>query len=321
MSARSHGGPGEQGAAPFDFSTNANACGPCPQALEAVRKADPTRYPDPASTRVRAALARLHGVDPARVLPAASASEFIFRITAWAARRGVREVALPPHAYGDYAHAAGAWGMAIAPSAPLAWACEPSSPLGAQESAVAARLGAGGTVVIDRAYEPLRLDGACSFDAAFLDAAWQLWSPNKALGLTGVRGAYAIAPAGQASAVQELRALAPSWPLGAQGEAMLLAWCEAPVQQWLQAGRATLRAWKARQEALCRDLGWTVLPGQANFFVARVPGLGAAGPALRAHGVQLRDCDSFGMPGHARLSVQPPEVQDVLARAWKEVVA
>lgn len=321
MNARSHGGPGGQGAARFDFSTNANACGPCPQVLEAVRQADVTRYPDPASTRVRCALARLHGVEAARVLPAASASEFIFRITAWAAHRGVREVALPPHAYGDYAHAAAAWGMAVASSARLAWACEPSSPLGAQESAVAARVAAGGTVVVDRAYEPLRLSGACSVDAAFLDAAWQLWSPNKALGLTGVRGAYAIAPAGQASAAEELRALAPSWPLGAQGEAMLLAWCEAPVQQWLQASRDTLRAWKARQEALCGDLGWAVLPGQANFFVAQVPGFAAARTALRARGVQLRDCTSFGLPGHARLSVQPPEVQDVLARAWKEVVA
>ena len=31
-----HGGPDAQGAAPHDFSTNSNACGPCPLALTAV---------------------------------------------------------------------------------------------------------------------------------------------------------------------------------------------------------------------------------------------------------------------------------------------
>ena len=31
-----HGGPDGQGAAPDDFSTNSNACGPCPDALAVV---------------------------------------------------------------------------------------------------------------------------------------------------------------------------------------------------------------------------------------------------------------------------------------------
>lgn len=311
---RMHGGPDVRGAARHDFSTNANACGPCPAALEAVRAADPARYPDPASTRVRAALAAFHGVAVERVVPAASASEFIFRITAWAARNGVRQVALPAHAYGDYAQAARAWDMAAAEGAPLVWACEPSSPLGQREREL--RVPTGATVVLDRAYEPLRLEGEGSVDA---DRAWQLWSPNKALGLTGVRGAYAIAPAGTDGA--ELEALAPSWPLGAHGEAMLLAWCDSPVQQWLRDSRATLRAWKDRQLVLCRDLGWQPLASEANFFVARVPGLDAALPALRGRGIQLRDCASFGLPGHARVSVQPPAAQDALARAWQELAA
>jgi len=315
MILRQHGGPDAQGAMPFDFSTNANACGPCPQALEAVRQADAVRYPDPALTQLRAALADFHGVAVERIVPAASASEFIFRITAWAARRGVREVALPVHAYGDYGHAAAAWGLTVAPVAPLAWACEPSSPLGQPEPKERAMHGA--MVVLDRAYEPLRLSGECSFDPSALDRMWQLWSPNKALGLTGVRGAYAIAPADCATA--ELEALAPSWPLGGHGLAMLLAWCEAPVQQWLEQSRATLREWKARQLVLCRDLGWTAQPSDANFFVASIPNLSAALPALRRRGLQLRDCASFGLPGQARLSVQPPRVQDALAAAWKEI--
>ena len=40
VSARVHGGPDARGAVPHDFSTNANAVGPCPQALAAVQAAD-----------------------------------------------------------------------------------------------------------------------------------------------------------------------------------------------------------------------------------------------------------------------------------------
>ncbi|NML45311.1 aminotransferase class I/II-fold pyridoxal phosphate-dependent enzyme [Ramlibacter sp. G-1-2-2] len=313
MTGRVHGGPGAQGAACYDFSTNANACGPCPQALAAVQGADALRYPDPASTRVREALAAFHGVAVERIVPAASASEMIFRLTAWAARSGVRQVALPRHSYGDYAQAARAWGLVPAADAALAWACEPSSPLGQGERDLHGADGA--IVVLDRAYEPLRLTGASSFSGAQCDAMWQLWSPNKALGLTGVRGAYAIAPVAVDTA--EAEAMAPSWPLGAHGEAMLLAWCESAVQQWLAASRATLRNWKDRQQALCRDLGWSLQPSDANFFVVQAPQLTAALPALRGQGVQLRDCASFGLRGHARLSVQPPAAQDALALAWR----
>jgi histidinol-phosphate aminotransferase len=231
---------------------------------------------------------------------------------------------VPPHGYGDYANAARAWELAVVPGArqaPLAWACEPSSPLGQQEVGLAERVASGGIVVLDRAYEPLRLAAACSLDAASLNRLWQLWSPNKALGLTGVRAAYAIAPAAAEAVVQELDALAPSWPLGAHGVALLQAWCEAPVQQWLEASRATLREWKARQQQVCGDLGWELRPGHANFFVAGAPGLIAALPALRQRGLKLRDCASFGLPGQVRLSVQPPAAQDALRRAWLETGA
>ena len=48
--ARSHGGADALGAARWDFSTCANAAGPCPTALAAVQRADVTRYPDPEAT-------------------------------------------------------------------------------------------------------------------------------------------------------------------------------------------------------------------------------------------------------------------------------
>ena len=99
MTPRIHGGTDALGPVRLDFSSNANACGPCPMALQAVQGADAAHYPDPTYTRLRSALADLHGVASARVLLAASASECIQRLTAWRWRAGDRRFWTPPHAY------------------------------------------------------------------------------------------------------------------------------------------------------------------------------------------------------------------------------
>lgn len=338
---RSHGGTDAQGAPRFDFSTNSNACGTCPAVLVALQHADSGRYPDPDYTALRAQLAAFHRVAVARIVLAGSASEFIFRMTAWVAQQGPtgagRTVCVPQHAYGDYAQAAQAWGFRVThdpANAKLVWCCEPSSPQGCVHSPwPAAVQGASDgsalvtPVVLDCAYAPLRLSGAPSLTPQQADRVWQLFSPNKALGLTGVRAAYAIAPLGSEAAVAALDGLCPSWPVGAHGVALLSSWGQSDVQSWLAQSRVTLANWKSRQVSLLEGLGWVCLPSEANFFCARPLGNASAAAlepvlaALRAHGVKLRDAASFGLPGQVRVSVQRPEAQDALARAWRSVVS
>lgn len=314
---RVHGGPDGQGAVRWDFSVNSHPAGPCPLALAAVQQADPTQYPDPAYTALRLALAAFHGVAPQRVLLAASGSEAIARLSARVAQRGGRSAWWPGHAYGDYAHHAQAWGLLAVPEpaqAALCWLAEPSSPLGQAEPLAERVAQLGQTVVLDRAYEPLRLSGAPSLPPALLDRVWQLWTPNKALGLVGVRGAYAIAPLGAEAEVQALERLAPSWPLGAHAVAMLAAWVRPDTQQWLARSLPTLRAWKAEQMHWMTQTGWTCQPSDTPFFCAHPPRpLDAA--ALRARGLRLRDATSFGLPGWWRLRVMAPEAQAALRQA------
>jgi histidinol-phosphate aminotransferase len=313
-----HGGPDHLGVPRWDFSTNANACGPCPAALRAVEQADPRHYPDPAYTTLREALANFHGVDPARIVLAASASEFIARITAWVAREGGQRVCLPAMAYGDYAAAASNWRLETARTpehAHLVWLCEPSSPVGVAEPFAQRVLTSNAVVVLDQAYEPLRLAGACSMRGDALDEVWRLWTPNKAMGLTGVRGAYAIAPVRSQSEVGELDRLAPSWPLGAHAVALLHAWVSPAAQHWLAGSLAQLRQWKQMQIDGLLDQGWRCLPSDANYFCAQAP-CTIDEPALRAHGIKLRDTQSLGLPGHWRLSVQSPRAQAALRSAF-----
>ena len=207
----------------------------------------------------------------------------------------------------------------------MLWACEPSSPLGQPHAGLADQVAAlrrEQALVLDQAYEPLRLSGAPSLDAAALDSVWRLVTPNKALGLTGVRAAYAIAPRdANAELLARVRLLAPSWPLGAHGVALLQAWARDEVRDWLAACRDSLRLWKVRQMALLSGIGWQVQPSDANFFVAARALLSSADGLfdskaglddLRAQGFKLRDCASFGLPGQVRLAVVAPDVQDAL---------
>lgn len=328
-----HGGPDDGAPVRHDFSTNANACGPCPEVLAAVRRADAARYPDPRYTALRERLAGFHGVDAARIVIAASASEFIFRITAAVARRGGGGVWLPKHGYGDYARAALAWGLdtARASDGPasagpagdppaLVWHCDPSSPLGQAVPGLGGRidaLAASTTGVLDLAYEPLRLEGRLDLTRAQTDRVWQLWTPNKALGLTGVRAAYAIAPLDGPDLADPLRCMGPSWAAGSHGVALLESWSATSVQDWLASSRHSLREWKGHLLALCGDLGWRTWSSSANFLCAD-PGIADMADwvsALRAEGIKVRDATSFGLPDHCRIAVLSPAAQEALRDA------
>lgn len=391
-----HGGPGPGGPARFDFSTNAHPGGPCPAARAAVQAANPCRYPDARYEALREQLAAHHGVTPGRVLLAASASEFIQRITAVGLRLAPGAVAVPARAYGDYARAARAWGRevlrvpamatraaaatSVTPAATvttpatLRWHADPSSPLGQDDPPDVAQAetryerraanrdekphqgsdegldggldgGQDGwldemlddrvdeepqerrdeyrsaerpafATVLDAVYAPLRLSGKSAWSGTARDAVFVLHSPNKALGLCGVRGAYVLAPAGAPwrAWVQALLRTSPSWPLGAQGVALLQAWCRADVQHWLQGTLPALRAWKAAQQAALLALGCRIAPSHTPFFCLQPPW--PLRPAtLAAHGVQLRDAASFGLPGWWRVNSLPPPAQRALLAA------
>jgi histidinol-phosphate aminotransferase len=332
-----HGSSDAGPAVRWDFSSNANAAGPLGVVADAVAAAPRDRYPDPDYTLLRMRLAQWHGVSPERVLPAGSASEFIRRFTSLAAQCGrARRVHVPAPGYADYAAAAAAALRPVQPYPPgdlpmldhgdLWWITEPHSPSGAtQLDTLAQRIAmattAGADLVLDLAYQPLRFDGFALPNA--VDHAWQLWSPNKAAGLTGVRGAFAIAPAGGEDIARALRALAPSWVLGADGVALLSSFASMPAQQQLHAQRESLRGWREILRSGLLAAGWRLAPERSvtPFFCARPPG--PAGLAARwhahwrRHGLKLRDATSFGLPGWVRVAALPPEATQALAHACR----
>lgn len=319
-----HGGSDSGPAMRHDFSTNANPL-PAPSSLtQALQRADRRRYPDPQYLALREHLGAAHGVAAERIVPASGGAEAIRRLSLAALLQGLREVWVPSPGFGDYAAAALALGLRVRPYANVAqllqglgsdamvWICEPCNPSGAslssaQIAAIAARAA---LTVLDRAYEPLRLLGSAPDIPA---SCWQLHCPNKALGHTGVRAAYLIAPNLDQGALlsPRLRQLAASWVLSAEGQVLLMQLHQPEIQAWLADSRAQLRLWTAQQREMLASLGWQQRQSCTPFWLARPA---AALPDLRALGIKLRDASSFGLPGWVRIATLPPQSQLALQK-------
>jgi threonine-phosphate decarboxylase len=77
-----------------------------------------------------------------------------------------------------------------------------------------------------------------------------------------------------------------------------------------------LRSERDRLAAALRAGGWVTEPTTAGFFLIDVGHAPAARRALLAQGCLVRDCTSFGLPGHVRVSPRLPRQNDLLLEAF-----
>jgi histidinol-phosphate aminotransferase len=319
-----HGGTDSLPEPRYDFSSNANALGPCPPVLAAVRAANVSRYPDPLYTRLRERLAAWHGTTADRIVVGAGASELILRLI----RHFDRTVLQLAPTFSEYARGAGiARRRLISAASPeaflraqarqrcLAFLCCPNNPTGeVWDPALIAAAARRGPLVVDLAYAPL----CGSTRAAEIEAgaanAWRLYSPNKALGLTGVRGAYLIAP----RAVRRLIDEAPSWVIGRDAVAMLESSLEPPAREWLAAALPRLWRWRTDLAEGLRRLRLQVRESPATFLLVDVGDGGTISKRLREAGIRGRDATSFGLGCWIRLSAQPAPARKALLATLAE---
>lgn len=328
-----------------DFSHNSNPFAPLPSVLEAVRRADVARYPDPEAVALRQALAAREGLALEQVI-AGNGSNELFWLTALAFLRADDPVLVLGPTYGEYEQACrvvGArWARLDAPApgfchAPaevrqalgrerprLLFLCNPNNPTGVwrQPEEIANLLGAceETLLVLDESYLAF-VEGGRSAAGLLRDGAPNLLvvrSMTKDHSLAGLRLGYALGPP---AVIAALRAVRPHWNVNAMaqaaGQAALAAEAEA------QAGLARLRALSADLAASLADLGLEVRPSAANFFLVRVGDGAGFRAALLHHGCVVRDCASFGLPQYVRIAPRSPDqcrrlVQAVAALSWPQ---
>jgi histidinol-phosphate/aromatic aminotransferase/cobyric acid decarboxylase-like protein len=141
-------------------------------------------------------------------------------------------------------------------------------------------------------------------------------SMTKDYGLTALRLGYAV---GNPDLMAALHRQLPPWSVNglaqAAGIAALL------DQHHLD---VTLKKVHAAKRSLVEALeqhGWRLWVGQANFVLIEVGRARDVRVSLAQRGLLVRDCRSFGMPGHIRVAVRRPEENQRLVAALGELRA
>jgi histidinol-phosphate aminotransferase len=194
--------------------------------------------------------------------------------------------------------------------------CNPNNPTGVYyprpeiEALLAA---APGLLVLDEAYAPFVRE---PWDVRPLlqDARLVVVrSLTKDHALAGLRLGYALAAPPVARVVQSAQ---PTWSVNAAAQAAGLAALAA--DEHVRRGRAAAEEAKAFLAAELGALGWRVYPSVANFVLVEVGDAAAITRALRAEGIYVRDCTSFGLPDHIRLAARPlPECEALVEAVSK----
>ena len=323
-----------------DFSSNQSPLGAAPGVADAVAAATVDSYPDPRAAAFCAGAAALHGVPASCVVAGNGSTELIRLIAQLTLAPGDIAVTAGP-SFGEYAVATelagarladarfahGGHGLGLnceeaalrsalaATRTPLCWLCSPNNPTGATlagtliEEAVAGNPGT--LFVLDEAYCDLLPRPQWSAGTLAAGNLVVLRSMTKTWGLAGLRLGYALAAEDTAT---RLRAAAPPWSVNTCAQA---AGCAALAD--LDHHASTLRLLRGERDRLSAELrarGWTVEPSDAGFFLIHVGSAAAARAALLARGCLVRDCTSFGLPGHVRVSPRRPGQNDFLLEAF-----
>jgi histidinol-phosphate/aromatic aminotransferase/cobyric acid decarboxylase-like protein len=300
--AGAHGGDGAAVAAALgldpaevlDLSASLNPVAPDPAPLVARHAAAARRYPDAAPAR--AALATALGVDPDRLVLTNGGAEAIALVAAETGPGWVEE----PEFSLYRRHL-----PAVHPGAPR-WRSDPHNPSGrlAGSAEVAA--------VWDEAFYPLATGRWTSGRAD--GGATVLGSLTKVFACPGLRLGFVLAP--DPSQAARLTARQPQWAVNGVAAGIL------PTLL----ASADLPAWRDAIARLRGELGSVLaahglapLPSDANYVL--VPGAGGLREALAPFGVVIRDCASFGLPGHARIAVPDGGGIRRLDRALAEAAA
>jgi len=318
----------------LDFSVSANPFPPPPEVKKALNTAAIDRYPDSETTEFRERLSERLEVAPNSILAGNGSTELIRLIALAYFGQGDPVLILEP-TFGEYEVACqivGAkvlkqWAKAEDDFAPRAeetidlirkhhprgvFICNPNSPTGSyltrQEIETIVDSCENSWLILDEAF------------VAFADKSWSsiglihqgnviiIRSMTKDYSLAGLRLGYVIA---HKEIIENLRRVCPPWNVNAMAQKAGIAALE--NAGYLEHCKQQIRQAKQFLIGELSRIGFTVVPSKANFFLMRVGDAKAFRYALLKHGIQVRDCSSFGLPEYIRIAARTmPECQKLI---------
>jgi len=340
--------PGEQPkvADLVKLNTNEHPLGPSPLALAAMAAAvnDALRlYPDPSSDRLRSAIASYHGVTPDQVFVGNGSDEVLAHVFVALLKHDHGPLVFPDISYSFYPVYCGLYGIDFdtvaldddfrltpaafhrpeKPAAAIVFP-NPNAPTGIalpldQVEAIV-RDNAQAVVVVDEAYVDFGATSAVPLIARY-DNVLTVHTLSKSRSLAGLRVGYAIGSRPLIEALERVKNSFNSYPIDRIAEAGAVAAMEDRAYfdhacDYVKTRRAQVT------QALC-DLGFDVLPSQANFVFARHTHYAGSEIAdkLRAHKVIVRHFKHTRIQDFLRITIGTDAQNDALLKALQAIMA
>ena len=329
------------------LSANENPLGTSAAALAARNAAPPpSRYPDPESTELRAAIGRLHGTDPARIVCGTGSDELLnlaaqafagpgdeviyvrygFAVYDIAARRcGATPVEAPDTDFGTDVDALLG---CVTGRTRVVFLANPNNPTGSFLPGVElARLHAGlpadVLLVLDQAYaeyvDPADEDGGMALAAEHANVLVTR-TFSKIYGLAGERVGWGTGAPGLIDALNRIRG-----PFNVTLSAQAAASAALADQDFVRASREHNRAERTRFANAVGALGnhgLRALPSEANFVLVLFEGALTAEAALQGlaeAGYAVRHLPGQGLPQGLRVTIGTAAQMDDIAAALRKM--
>lgn len=334
--------PGEQpapGARIVKLNTNENPFAPSPKVVQAIQNVEPEmlrRYPNPTANTFRDAAASLLGITPDMII-AGNGSDDILTIATRSFVPPGGTLAYPDPTYSLYPVLAR---IEEARTVAVPWERDFALPIDAliETKADAIYLAnpnaPTGTFVSPMKVEELakRFPGLVLVDEAYVDFAEDNCVPlvrehenvivtrtlSKAYSLAGLRFGYGVA---QSHVIGEMMKVKDSYNCDAIS--ILAATAAIQDQEYARGTWEKVRSERQRLSAELTQMGWTVLPSQANFiFVACPSGKGKeAYLGLKEQGILVRHFDKPGLSDKIRITVGTMQENNALLGGIKALTA
>lgn len=327
--------PGESsapgGVKPIKLSSNETPLGPSPRAVAAF-KAEAEhldRYPDGAATALRAAVGRLYGLDPARIV-CGSGSDELINLLAHAYVGPGHEAVYSEHGFLMYKIATLASGgtpvsvpeksykadvdailARVGPKTKIVFLANPNNPTGTYLPHDEVRrlhrgLPSSTLLVLDAAYCEYvrRNDYEAGLElVATTENTVMTRTFSKIYGLAALRLGWAYCPAGVADVLNRTRG-----PFNVNAPAIAAGVAALEDKAYLERAVAHNDTWLPWVTAEIGKLGLEVTPSVGNFVLIHFPATkgrdaASADEYLKARGIILRRVAAYGLPNCLRLTI------------------
>ncbi|WP_428488454.1 histidinol-phosphate transaminase [Rhodopila sp.] len=327
------------------LSSNEGAFGVPPSARAAIAALaeDVHRYPDGGAERLRAAIGKSWGLDPARIVSGAGSDDLIYQLCLSYGGSG-RDIIMSAHGFSIY-HIAGAYAgsrvikvaerdltadldamlAAVSPSTRLVFLANPNNPTGSMLPAEAvarfrAALPPEVLLVLDAAYAEYvtRADydaGTKLVDATNNTVMTRTFS--KIYGLGGMRIGWCYAPTAVVDVLNRVRS---PFNVSVVGQVAAIAALTEPG--WVERGRNHNALYRTKLSAGINAAGIKVWPSEGNFVLAdfgAAEKADAADDFLRSRGIIVRKVTGYGLPNCLRITVGTDEEVGMVIDAFADL--